>query len=647
VKYRADIDGLRAVAVLPVVMFHAGIPPFSGGYVGVDIFFVISGFLITTIIADEISSDRFSVARFYERRIRRILPAFAVMVISTTLIATWLMLPKDLEMFGRSVWSSALFSSNISFWVESSDYFGVSSDLKPLLHTWSLSVEEQFYILFPLTLIAVHRFGAWRYASAICAAGFAVSLILSIYGVRYASMASYYLLPARAWELLMGSLLAFRVLPAPRHRLQAEIEALAGLALIFISVFTYRPDTSFPGLMAIPPVLGAALIIHAGMAGSPSSALRLLGVAPVRFVGVISYSLYLWHWPIIVFATYYYIELTGGLKLSILCLSIVAATLSWRFVEQPFRKAGGVLPRRALFNASACALAALVAGGSYLALSAGLPSRVPPEIQIMAEKRTYFGPGRECGGAYAKRRTAESLCTLGSAGIAPDFLLIGDSHADALAASVFEAASAVRRSGYQLTDTGYRPLIGYRKLGEEAKYSYLTALATGLLANAKGIRDVIVPIYWEQATLKDRYLDADNEVKSGIEGVENGLAALVTRYPDKRFLLVLPAGNSPAFGGAPAARAAWYGRDFDPIVPIDAFRQTRSRYQGVIAILSGLPNVVLIDLSTKLCDATACRGMVAGKPAFSDDNHVAYLASQLFREDFQTFLKPPSISPGS
>jgi peptidoglycan/LPS O-acetylase OafA/YrhL len=643
-KYRADIDGLRAVAILPVVIFHSGFG-FAGGFVGVDVFFVISGFLITTIIAGDIAQGRFSILTFYERRARRILPAFLAMVALTSAVAVLIMLPKDLESFGNSLWSAALFASNIFFWVESSDYFGVQSELKPLLHSWSLAVEEQFYIVFPIALLALHKVRLWRFAFVVCALGFILSFLLSMYGVRYASMATYYLLPTRAWELLAGSLLALGVIPPPRSKRQAEAEAAAGLALILAAVFTYNSYTPFPGLMALPPVLGAALVIHSGMGGwSPKTAAPLRSL-PMRSIGLISYSLYLWHWPIIVLGNYYAIERSPALSAALIGLSFAAAILCWHFVERPFRGKGAVFARPRLFGAAAASLAACVLAGGYAVSTAGLPWRVPIDIRVMAEKETHAGPRLDCS-AFAQRRDVDSVCIRGAAGATPDFLIIGDSHADALASVIFEAAVSARRAGYQITDTGYRPLIGYRKLGEEAKYAYLNALAGQLLRKSGSITHVIVPLYWRQATLKDRYIDESGAVISGLEGVENGLRALAAQYPGKQFLLVVSAANSPSFGGAVAARAAWYGRPFTPSVPTSSLLEARSAYQGVVSALAELANVSVLDLATKLCDAQVCRGMIAGRPAFSDDNHLAYASTLLFEADFTAFLRRTETTSG-
>jgi peptidoglycan/LPS O-acetylase OafA/YrhL len=234
-RYRPDIDGLRAIAVLGVVLFHAGVQPLTGGFSGVDVFFVISGFLISSIIIKEIRRGDFSLATFYERRIRRIFPAFLVVVLFSTILAYLLLLPRDFESFGKSLAAAGLSLSNVLFWKESG-YFDSSAELKPLLHTWSLGVEEQFYLFFPLLLLFVARFFKQRWVGWILAIA-VVSFLLSVWGVRYQPSAAFYLLPTRAWELALGCLLAMGAVPPIQQRHWRELEGLLGLGLIAWGMF--------------------------------------------------------------------------------------------------------------------------------------------------------------------------------------------------------------------------------------------------------------------------------------------------------------------------------------------------------------------------------------------------------------------------
>ena len=288
-QYRRDIDGLRAIAVLPVVLYHAHVPGFSGGFVGVDIFFVISGYLIAGIIARDVDQGRFTVLGFYERRIRRIFPALFVMLAVTALAAWWLLLPDDLVRFSDSVVSTALFYSNLQFWSETG-YFAAASHTKPLLHTWSLAVEEQFYIVFPLAMVAM---AAWRPATRIfwLSGAALVSFVAAVLTVPSDPSTAFFWPHTRAWELLVGVLLALRAVPRVRTAETANWLVAGGLVLIAISVVGYGHGTPFPGFAALPPVLGAAMIIHAGdthgaRQEAPGVMTQWIGAGPLVGIGL-------------------------------------------------------------------------------------------------------------------------------------------------------------------------------------------------------------------------------------------------------------------------------------------------------------------------------------------------------------------------
>jgi peptidoglycan/LPS O-acetylase OafA/YrhL len=386
-SYRRDIDGLRAVAVVPVLLFHAGSEFVSGGYVGVDIFFVISGFLITSLLLNDLDNGQFSIARFYERRARRILPALTVVLLSVTAAACATYPPSELAEFGRRLLWTSFFASNFYFW-SATDYFAPQAETIELVHMWSLAVEEQFYIFFPLGLWALAIQVKRRWHAPLVAAAIALSLALSIYATSTSPLAAFYLTPFRAWELLLGSLLALRVLPPLPGRLPA-LASLGGAGLIMVSLLTFSRATAFPGAAALLPCVGAGLIIYAGQTNRVTPVGKLLSTKPFVAIGLISYSLYLWHWPLLVMPSLYLMRpLTSWEAAGALVLATILAFLSWRFVERPFRRhrrAEEKSPpstRRALVAASGTVLAA-AALGALLVGTSGLPGRVSHEVRAI------------------------------------------------------------------------------------------------------------------------------------------------------------------------------------------------------------------------------------------------------------------------
>jgi peptidoglycan/LPS O-acetylase OafA/YrhL len=379
VKHRTDIDGLRALAVVPVVLFHANFSAFSGGYVGVDVFFVISGFLITSILYGELVDGRMSIVRFYERRVRRIFPALFAMLTAMLPVAAFVLMPDDLRALGKYLAATALFSANILFWLET-NYFAAAAELNPLLHTWSLAVEEQFYILFPLLLAATYRF-ARSWLATILILGAAGSLTLSAWGVSHYPTAAFYLLPPRAWELLLGSLLAIGVVPTIPSRAVNEAVAWAGLGSVVAAIFLYTDQTAFPGFAALLPCLGAAALIHTGHARTIPA--RLLSTKPAVAIGLVSYSLYLWHWPLIVLTQYQLMRQVEHWERAVMvAISLLLAYLSWRFIERPFRSVGFWSSTRRLFPAAfAAILVGLGIGGGLFVLD-GVPQRMPELASI-------------------------------------------------------------------------------------------------------------------------------------------------------------------------------------------------------------------------------------------------------------------------
>jgi peptidoglycan/LPS O-acetylase OafA/YrhL len=375
-KYRPDIDGVRAIAVLSVLSFHAKVDGFSGGFVGVDIFFVISGYLITSIIAKDRNLGRFSFLSFYERRMRRIFPALFSVIFFCTLASATLFAPIDFMTFGKSMVASTCFVSNI-FFLRSTGvdgYFGDSSNLQVLLHTWSLSVEEQFYLLFPaLVLLLTRSAKGWVTQSLSLLTG--ISFLVNIWLTLHSQPRAFYTLPPRAWELLIGSLLAIKAAPPLRRRLFREIAGTAGLGLIACAVTLFTKDTTFPGFSALVPCFGAWLIIYAGEEGS-SCVKTILSFPPLVFIGVISYSLYLWHWPLIVFSQYFAAgDLNGAETVGVILSSLLVAFLSFEFIESPFRGRDSTFSRRQIFTFGLAASMVSIMFGLVIYKYRGIPER--------------------------------------------------------------------------------------------------------------------------------------------------------------------------------------------------------------------------------------------------------------------------------
>jgi peptidoglycan/LPS O-acetylase OafA/YrhL len=385
-NYRPEIDGLRAIAVVPVVLYHAHLGS-PGGFVGVDVFFVISGYLITSLLAKDLENGRLDLLGFWERRIRRIFPALVVVTVATLVAGWFLLLPTDYGELAQSVFFQTLLCSNFFFWTHT-NYFDGAADLKPLLHTWSLSVEEQFYLLYPFALILLTKVRR-QLAFIAVAVILCLGLDLSIYGVTHHPRAAFYLLPFRAWELGLGAILV-----AVRHRTLGvwfnEALSTIGLASILYAVFSYDSSVSVPGIAALPPCIGTACFIYSNSARLTVTG-KILSCRPFVFIGLISYSLYLWHWPVLVFANYWALEpLSSSVRIFLVAISLVLAAASWRLVETPLRR-GSPSRKRVLLVASVTVFALLLLSFSIQKLD-GVSSRLPHETLRYADARFDFNP---------------------------------------------------------------------------------------------------------------------------------------------------------------------------------------------------------------------------------------------------------------
>jgi peptidoglycan/LPS O-acetylase OafA/YrhL len=498
-KYRPDIDGLRALAVLSVVLFHAGFTWLPGGFVGVDVFFVISGYLITRILIDEVGTSRFSIAHFYVRRARRILPALYFISFIVFFLGAIFLLPIEFVGLSKTILATNLFGSNFLFWKQD-NYFDTSAELKPLLHTWSLAVEEQFYIFWPLFLAFSLRRG-WRFHWLI--------LLLISFSFAFASLfllkkpiAVFYLPMFRAWELLIGAGLATGVLSNIEGRLWKNSCSMIGLSLLVLSALLLNKSLPFPGWNALPPCMGAALLIAAGKNAVVNR--YLLSAQSLVFVGLISYSLYLWHWPLLAYVRVLNLgQLPPFYAAAVVIFSIMLAALTWKYVEKPFRYGEqSDKPARLMFKFALPGISLCMMAGTAIAYK-GFPSRISTEAMAAQEAAHDFNSARaDCHLSMpavvlpdAVKCTSQRLTGITNKTVA----VWGDSHAEAMAPGVVVMPGLTEAAMLQLTKTSCPPLTEASVLRDGTEYRECEVFnnkVMELLRIRKDITTVVLAARW-------------------------------------------------------------------------------------------------------------------------------------------------------
>jgi peptidoglycan/LPS O-acetylase OafA/YrhL len=627
-RYRAYIDGLRALAVLPVLFFHAELG-FPGGYVGVDVFFVISGYLITALILKDLDGGKFRILDFWERRIRRIMPALAVVVISCIVVGWFVYLPLDFKELGQSVLAQAALVSNIYFWRQSG-YFEQAVEVKPLLHTWSLAVEEQFYLFFPCLLIAFRRFSRKSivpFIVILCGASFG----LSVWGTYYYPQATYYLLPTRAWELLIGSFLA--VIPAQRTsaRWLTELLSWGGLLAILWAVFFYDKDTRFPGSAAILPCVGAGLIIWAN-GRDLTSVGKILALRPVVFIGLISYSLYLWHWPVLVFAGYWAFEpIPPGLRILLLLACLVLAILSWRYVETPFRKRVVFDRRSSIFAFGGITTVMFMLAGMAIHYTSGAPSRLPDLALQYAAGASDFPMKNEVS---MKGALEGSFMELGkSCKNQPIKILVwGDSHAMAILPGIDRLCNEYGVRGVAATHSSTAPLIGYKSQASNLKNDCIP-FNDAILSFIKRetVSDVLLAAAWGS------YISRDKTTKLLHRGLHDTIDAL--KETNVRIWIMrdvpIQLSNIPKT----LASSVWHGRGMpdDYGLPLADYLGQIKRQNPIFEGVTSINNkVFILDTTTIFYDhKKICRIVENGKALYSDKGHLTTPGSHMLRPIFE------------
>lgn len=624
--YRAEIDGLRALAVVPVVFFHAGIPGFSGGYIGVDVFFVISGYLITSILLADMSQGRFSLIGFYERRARRILPALIVMMLACIPFAYMWMLPGELVAFGKSLISTNLFVSNILFWRETG-YFNPATELKPLLHTWSLAVEEQYYLLFPVFLLFMHHYARSAIGPAlilliICSMG------LAEWGWRNAPSATFYLAPTRMWEILVG---AFCVVLTRRRVFPSHSLGVVGLCMILVPIAVFSPDVPVPSLWTAIPVVGTALVLVFATSGTPVA--TMLQFRPFVAIGLISYSTYLWHQPLLAFARIRSVAELPSVIISLLVVgAFVLGWLSWRFVEAPFRRKPPCIGRRAIFAGTLGWMCAISVMSAALVIWEGVPSRTAPagvrysEIKLLEQTLApNYGLHETCD---LDRFEATELCRSGDRSTA---LLWGDSFAMHLVQALEN--SPTKLDFVQATYSQCGPIPDLAIQGTVTSWRSCMAFNDAVLAwflDEPLIEIVILSSPFRQ-TDRPIYRRDGSQIKDPAErlsAVSNSLLRLAdTLFEHGKRLVVVspPAQNGRDLGMCEIRRQAMGGADGACDLHYDDYHMYSA---GMRRLLEKIQDrVPVIWLPSLTCADDRCITRIEGTGLYRDQGHLSLAGS--------------------
>ena len=622
--YRPEVDGLRAIAILSVILFHAGVYGVSGGYVGVDIFFVISGYLITAIIAKEVSTGEFSIVNFWERRVRRILPALFFVLALTVLSAWFILLPVELDDFFDSLIAVSLSISNMFFW-KTSGYFDTASELKPLLHTWSLAVEEQFYLGFPALLLLIWRFGRAAILWVVVAIA-TVSLLLAQIGSTSHPDATFYLIPTRAWELMIGALVALhRVTTTPRtpHRLISGGGSLLGMLLMFVAILGFDANIPFPSVYGLIPTVGAALVI---LYANPHNLVgKLLANRLCVGIGLLSYSAYLWHQPLFTFARHLSVSETSVLLLvGQGFVSFVLAYFSWRYIEGPFREKGR-FSRKQVFSFGGVGTALFIAIGVVGSQADGAPWRFEGTERTLIRfasadytedlynegyrmTRCFLEP-EQAGDAFAQECLARG---------AP--LLWGDSHGAALS-SGFAHSNLT-----QFTASGCPPLLNQEFAGRHNCRNANDSTLASLIEADPAI--VMLHANWS--------MYAPEQVRAGLLAT---VAAIQEQLPGKSVVIV---GGVPHWGlsGLPTrlVRLAQQKTEVVTNMSIAAeVNKVRAQDQFIAELFDGYPHVTFKSSLDVLCPegGSNCLATVAGSeliPTAWDYGHLTDIGARFLVE---------------
>jgi peptidoglycan/LPS O-acetylase OafA/YrhL len=666
-NYRREIDGLRALAVIPVILFHAGFQTFSGGFIGVDVFFVISGYLITSMILTEKQAGTFTLVGFYERRARRILPALFVVMFACLPFAWLWLTPKDMTDFSRSVVAVSGFASNILFFNESG-YFNIHNELKPLLHTWSLAVEEQYYLLFPIFVLLTWRLDK-RWSIGVLAIVAIISLAITQWdSLQDKSEFAFYMLPTRGWEILVGTFVAvflFTRDPAIKlGRIGLQVGGIIGILLIACAVCVFDRRTPFPSLYALIPTVGAGLVI---LFATPQTLVgQILGSKMFVGIGLISYSAYLWHQPLFAFARHRSLDdPSTALLIALTAIAIVLGYLSWRYVETPFRNRECIKRKEVFIWGTLCSVLFMVFGfiGHF---SEGYAYRVSAEVEELNPKNHKNPRHDECLASDDNYVAPKSSCSLGNEKSIVGFLL-GDSHANAIAYSLEQALLESNIGMRELTFSGCPPVLNvYRaNKGAMSRCDEYNRAAHDFLLSQNQDSYLVIVVRWTDYL--NNYLDevrSGNGEESGYEAYSDSIHSItnmeavhrsvvmdgyrqtvlsllnnnrkvilvypipeagvdVPKYLSKKIMFQIDRGA----GDLTTNYAAYKSGNEDAIIALDLIGEHKN-------LLRIMPDKILCDTFVK----DRCVAQLNGVPLYHDDNHLSNAGARLVVNEIMKYI---------
>ena len=631
IRYRPEIDGLRALAVIPVIFFHAGFKAFSGGFVGVDVFFVISGYLISSVIMRDLEAGTFSYFGFYERRARRILPALFFVSICCVPFALLWMTPADLKTFCNALFSVILSVSNL-FFFSLGGYFGAPIELNPLLHTWSLAIEEQFYIVLPMVLLLLHR-SRRNQITVFLVAGAIVSLVSSEYLSRLFPSINFYLTPSRAWELLSGAIVARSNFLAPRWGNQ--LLSIIGIVLIAWAIFNFDDMYRTPSLWTLIPVIGTCLVVVSANEGTITH--FCLSYRPVVFLGLVSYSAYLIHQPLFAFARYRSIAPLSDVILWVLIVAtFLLACISWRWVETPWRKPRTYpfLTNKFLIGLSGSLAGMVLVLLIYSQLTGGIVSRYSQQDLAILQGSNDIGNYRNlCLEAPSPDDlAARALCHLGVTNGKTDFVLFGDSFAGALADGVNAAAMISGKSGILFGLHSCPPIIAVGGTWLQTK-STCYNFQNSMLATVDMLkpRAVILSSAWGQLESQRLISDFSPTAKDGVEAFKAPLIAMIDAFNHRRIAVFIVCCTPHARWGVDIpmslAKIDHFSTQMDIRTKLTDFQEENKTAFALFGSTEVKSRANLVDVTKDFCHNDFCDLVKDGKPLFFDGGHLSKFGS--------------------